>query len=40
MDAEWVFFATSHGEPPSDGIGGAGERHAAKRPVDNQVLDY
>ena len=42
--AEWVFFATSHGKSPCDGIGGSVKRHAAKRslqrPKNNQILDY
>ena len=29
--AEWVFFATSHGKSPCDGIGGSVKQHAAKR---------
>ncbi|KAK3918907.1 ARL14 effector protein [Frankliniella fusca] len=29
MDAEWHFFATSHGKGPSDGVGGAFKRQAA-----------
>lgn len=44
VDAEWIFFATSHGKSPCDGIGGTVKRHAAKRslqrPLDNQILDY
>ena len=44
IDAEWIFFATSHGKSPCDGIGGAVKRHAAKRslqrPLNNQILDY
>ena len=44
VEAEWVFFATSHGKSPCDGIGGAVKRHAAKRslqrPLNNQILDY
>ena len=44
LDAEWVFFATSHGKSPCDGIGGSVKRHAAKRslqrPLYNQILDY
>ena len=31
IEAEWIFFATSHGKSPCDGIGGAVKRHAAKR---------
>ena len=44
IEAEWIFFATSHGKSPCDGIGGAVKRHAAKRslqrPLNNQILDY
>lgn len=44
IDAEWVFFATSHGKSPCDGIGGSVKRHVAKRslqrPLNNQILDY
>ena len=44
IDAEWVFFATSHGKSPCDGIGGSVKRHAAKRslqrPLNDQILDY
>ena len=44
IEAEWIFFATSHGKSPCDGIGGAVKRHAVKwslqRPLNNQILDY
>ena len=44
LDAEWIFFATSHGKSPCDGIGGSVKCHAAKRslqrPISNQILDY
>ena len=44
ISAEWVFFATSHGKSPCDGIGGSVKRHAAKRslqrPLNDQILDY
>ena len=44
LDAEWIFFATSHGKSPCDKIGGSVKRHAAKRslqrPINNQILDY
>ena len=44
IKAEWVFFATSHGKSPCDGIGGAVKRHVAKRslqrPINDQILDY
>ena len=42
LDAEWVFFATSHGKSPCDGIGGTVKRQLARtslqRPKDNQIL--
>ena len=31
LDAEWIFFATSHGKSPCDGIDGSVKRHAAKK---------
>ena len=41
---KWVFFATSHGKSPCDGIRGAVKRHAAKqslqRPLKEQILNY
>ena len=44
IDAEWVFFATSHGKSPCDGIGGFVKRYVAKRslqrPLNEQILDY
>ena len=44
LDAEWIFFATSHGKSPCDGIGGSVKHHAAKRilqrPMNNQILHY
>ena len=44
LDAEWIFFATSHGKSPCDGIGGFVKRHVAKRslqhPLNNQILDH
>lgn len=40
-DAEWHFFATSHGKGPSDGLGGTVKREVRKvslqRPLDNQI---
>lgn len=43
FDAEWHFFATSHGKGPCDGIGGAFKRNAAKaslqRPYTNQITN-
>lgn len=42
IHAEWVFFATSHGKSPCDGIGGTVKRTTAKaslqRTVQNQIL--
>ena len=42
ITAEWNFFATSHGKPPCDGIGGTAKRLAARaslqRPTENQIL--
>lgn len=42
LQAEWHFFATSHGKSASDGIGGTLKRLAAKaslqRPVNDQIL--
>ena len=44
LNAEWIFFATSHGKSPCDRIGGSVKHHAAKRslqrPMNNQILDY
>ena len=31
MDAEWIFFATSHGKSPCNGVGGFVKRYVAKR---------
>ena len=43
MDAEWIFFATSHGKSPCDGVGGTVKRTTARaslqRPVNNQIMD-
>lgn len=43
FDAEWHFFATSHGKGPCDGIGGTFKRNAAKaslqRPYTNQITN-
>ena len=40
--AEWIFFATSHGKSPCDGIGGTVKRLTARaslqRPLDKQIL--
>ena len=42
IDAEWNFFATSHGKNACDGIGGTLKRSATKaslqRPYNNQIL--
>ena len=44
MDAEWIFFATSHGKSPCDGIGGIVKRNVTKRslqrPLKKQILTY
>ena len=44
IEAEWIFFATSHRKSPCEGIGGAVKHHDAKRslqrPLNNQILDY
>ena len=44
LEAEWVFFATSHGKSPCDGIGGTVKRLVGKRSFQrspkNQILDY
>lgn len=42
VEAEWHFFATSHGKGPCDGVGGTLKRLATKaslqRPFENQIL--
>jgi len=43
IDAEWHFFATSHGKSPCDGVGGTVKRLAARlaslqRSHDNQIM--
>ena len=44
MDAEWIFFATSHGKSTCDGIGGFVKRYVTKRSfqrsLHNQILSY
>ena len=44
LDAEWGFFATSHGKSPCDGIGGTVKRKVLRaslqRPVSNQILTF
>ena len=43
IDAQWTFFATSHGKSPCDGIGGTLKRATAKaslqRLFDKQILE-
>ena len=42
IQANWCFFATSHGKSPCDGIGGTAKRSTAhvslQRPYNNQIL--
>ena len=42
IDANWTFFATSHGKSPCDGIGGTVKRLTARaslqRPYSEQIL--
>ena len=42
IDANWTFFATSHGKSPCDGIGGTVKRLTARaslqRPLSDQIL--
>ena len=42
IDAEWNFFATSHGKGPCDGVGGTIKRLAARvslqRSYDKQIM--
>jgi len=42
IDAEWDFFATSHGKGPCDGLGGTVKRLAARaslqRTYDHQIM--
>ena len=44
LNAEWIFFATSHGKSPCDGIGGTVKRYVAKRslqrPLCDQIITY
>ena len=44
MDAEWIFFAASHGKSPCDGVGGFVKHYVAKRslqrPLHDQILRY
>jgi len=43
LSASWVFFATSHGKSPCDGIGGTVKRlvrrESLQRPINNQILN-
>ena len=41
LEAEWIFFATSHGKSPCDGIGGTAKRltaHASLQMTSGQVI--
>jgi len=39
MEAKWVFFATSHGKQPCDGIGGTVMAKASlQQPYSDQIL--
>ena len=44
MDAEWIFFATSHGQSPCDAVGGFLKRYVAKhslqRPLHDHISSY
>ena len=44
MDAEWIFFATSHYKSPCDGVGGFVKQYVAKLslqvPLHNKILSY
>ena len=44
MDAEWIFFANSHGRSPSDSVGGFVKHYVAnrswQRPLHDQILSY
>ena len=44
LDAEWIFFATSHGKLPCDGSGGFVKGYVAKRsfqrPIHDQIFSY
>lgn len=43
IEAEWHYFATSHGKGPCDGVGGTFKRYATKaslqRPANNHILN-
>ena len=44
MDTEWIFFATSHGKSPCDGVGGFVKCYVKKRSLQrllhDQILSY
>ena len=40
IDAEWHFFATSHGKGPCDGLGGTVKRLAARASLQQPYDDY
>ena len=44
LDAEWIFFATSHGKLPCNGSGGFVKGYVAKRslqrPIHDQIFSY
>ena len=44
MDAEWIFFATSYGKSPCNGVGEFGKCYVMKcslqRPLHDQILSY
>ena len=44
MDAEWIFFATSHGKSSCDGVGGFVKhyvvKHSLQRPIHDQIFSY
>jgi len=39
VSVEWHFFATSHGEAPSDGLGGTVNRMAARASLQRPIAD-
>ena len=39
MDAEWIFFAASHGKSPCNGVGGFVKRYVAKRSLQRPLHD-
>ena len=43
-DAEWIFFATSHGKSSCDGVGGFVKhyvvKHSLQRPIHDQIFSY